>query len=174
MPETPPKAALPKPKLRWYQFGLRTLLLFALIFAVLCSWVSVELRRFERHRQAYRQLEMDFYTTSASEFPCYISWLHRLLGNEDSHDLGMLVFNNEAAIDDSTLATVAQFENLEQLWLNGDITITDAGLEHLKKLKQLDDLSLADANVTPEAVKELQNALPHCKISWTPPVRSRQ
>ena len=163
-----------KPRRRWYQFSLRTLLLFVLLCAIPCSWFSVELRKFERHRRAYQQLEWDIYTTSADEFPSHIGWLHKLLGHEESYDFGMLVFNNDAAIDDNTLASVAQFENLEQLWLNGDITITDAGLEHLKGLKHLEDLSLGDASVSPEAVRKLREALPGCKISWEPPGKSKE
>ena len=174
MPETQSQPATRKAKRRWYQFSLRTLLLFVLLCAIPCSWLSVELRKFERHRQAYKQLETDFYTTSADEFPSHIRWLHKLLGHEESYDLGMLVFNNFATIDDNTLATVAQFDNLDQLWLNGDITITDAGLEHLKRLKQLRDLSLGDARVSPGAVKKLREALPECKISWEPPSKNKR
>ena len=40
----------------------------------------------------------------------------------------------------------------------------DAGLKELKDLKQLTTLHLGGARVTDAGVKELQAALPHCKI----------
>jgi hypothetical protein len=42
--------------------------------------------------------------------------------------------------------------------------ITDAGLRHLERLPQLQELWLNGTNVTDEGVKELQQALPNCKI----------
>ena len=42
--------------------------------------------------------------------------------------------------------------------------MTDAGLKELKDLKQLTTLSLGGPKVTDAGVKELQAALPKCKI----------
>ena len=44
--------------------------------------------------------------------------------------------------------------------------VTDAGLEHLKGLGQLQELRLAATDVTDKGVKKLQQALPKCQILW--------
>jgi hypothetical protein len=43
--------------------------------------------------------------------------------------------------------------------------VTDAGLEHLKRLTQLEQLDLYETKVTRADVEELQQALPKCKIT---------
>ncbi len=42
--------------------------------------------------------------------------------------------------------------------------VTDAGLEHLKGLTQLNWLGLHGTRVTEAGVKKLQRALPNCEI----------
>ena len=42
--------------------------------------------------------------------------------------------------------------------------MTDAGLKELAPLKNLTSLNLSDTKVTDAGVKELQKALPNCKI----------
>jgi len=44
--------------------------------------------------------------------------------------------------------------------------ITDAGLEHLKRLNKLKWLSLDGTQVTDAGVKKLKQALPNCQISF--------
>jgi hypothetical protein len=73
------------------------------------------------------------------------------------------------APDDDKLLAIGEFTNLEQLWLNGDISITGRGLHHLKALKHLRELSLADAPLSAATVEELRRSLPHCQICWTRP-----
>jgi hypothetical protein len=165
--ESPPAA--PEPKLRWYQYSLRTLLLVVLIWSVLCAWMFGEFRKAHQRSQVYKHIALDMYTTDLGEFPWYSAWLHGLFGDEECYDPTFLVFNNFGSINDDTLAEVAQLESLEQLWLNGDISITDTGLNHLKGLTHLRDLSLGHAPVTAKAVERLRQALPECEISWVPP-----
>ena len=44
--------------------------------------------------------------------------------------------------------------------------VTDAGLEHLKGLSKLRDLSVGDTKVTPGGGKKLQEALPQCRVEY--------
>ncbi len=155
---------------RWHQYSLRTLLVVMLLVAAAMSWAAAEIRKVdERRRVEESQLTMAIYTCSDRSFPWYSGWLHKLFGQEESYDYESLVLNNFASVNDDTLAAIAHFENLGQLWLNGEISITDAGLEKLAELKQLRDLSLADAPVTAAAVERLRRSLPDCKITWQTP-----
>jgi hypothetical protein len=55
--------------------------------------------------------------------------------------------------------------HVETINLRGT-TVTDAGLVHLGGLKSLRELDVRDTSVTDEAVKELQKALPECRILY--------
>jgi len=50
-----------------------------------------------------------------------------------------------------------------------DTQVTNAGVVHLKRLTKLKWLGLFGTQVTEEGIKELEEALPECKISWSPP-----
>ena len=94
---------------------------------------------------------------------------------------------NDTQITDAGLMHLKGLAELAKLWLkNGKITdaglvhlkgftklkylslwgtqITDAGLMHLKGLPELEGLDLRDTQVTDKGVKELQDALPNCRI----------
>ena len=45
-----------------------------------------------------------------------------------------------------------------------EVVSTDAGLEHLKGLSNLQELYLGKTQVTDEGIKKLQQALPNCEI----------
>jgi hypothetical protein len=49
-------------------------------------------------------------------------------------------------------------------WHLDQCQITDAGLEHLKGLKNLKAVNLRATKVTDAGVADLQKALPNCKI----------
>lgn len=170
MTATCPKPAGPTAKRTWRQYSLRTLLIVVLLASISMSWVATEFRTVDERRRAYECLTADIYTCGGDlGFPWYSGWLHKLFGQEESFDLEFLVLNNFASVNDDTLAAIAHFDNLGQLWLNGEIAITDTGLEHLKELKHLHDLNLASASVTAAAVERLRRFLPDCKITWNPP-----
>ena len=47
-----PQPVGPKPKRCWYQFSLRTLLIFVTFFAIPCSWLAVRLDRAKKQKKA--------------------------------------------------------------------------------------------------------------------------
>jgi hypothetical protein len=51
--------------------------------------------------------------------------------------------------------------------------ITDAGLAHLTGLTALESLSLDGTQITDAGVRELEQALPNCYISFRPPLPIR-
>ena len=78
-------------------------------------------------------------------------------------DLKQLVLLG-TTVTDAGLAHLKGLKKLENLNLAAT-KVTDAGLVHLKGLTNLTTLSLADTAVTDAGVKQLQQALPNCKIS---------
>jgi len=86
--------------------------------------------------------EVRYYDASnpyiPGEPPRWYSWLRKLQGDEH---LGNAVYVDL-----------------------GGRPITDAGLVHLKGLTNLELLVLGDTQVTDEGVKNLQEALPNCRI----------
>ena len=71
-------------------------------------------------------------------------------------------------VSDAALERLKGLTNLEMLQLDGT-EITDAGLEHLKGLPNLKWLTLHDTEVTAEGVEKLQEALPNCEIHFESP-----
>jgi Leucine-rich repeat (LRR) protein len=79
----------PKRKLRWYQFSLRTLLIFVTLFGIVCSWFAVKMRQAKRQREAveaiiknrgevrYDYQEHDFFAK-----PPGPEWLRNWLGED--------------------------------------------------------------------------------------------
>jgi hypothetical protein len=57
------------------------------------------------------------------------------------------------------LAKLAPLTGLKELWL-GQTALTDAGLEHLRGLKNLETLEVANTAVTTTGLTRLKAALP--------------
>lgn len=70
----------------------------------------------------------------------------------------------QTSVTDAGLEQLDNFPNLEEFSLLQCQTVTDAGLKHLKKLTKLKELNLSVTFVSQEAAKQLQAALPDCKI----------
>lgn len=72
-------------------------------------------------------------------------------------------------VTDRSLPGLKELPNLRSLTLYRDAkrgpALTDAGLTHLKALTELRQLNLSGGWASDAAVKELQTALPNCKIS---------
>jgi len=72
---------------------------------------------------------------------------------------------NETGVDDDALRRLAalNLKNLARLEFRQTL-ITDAAVEHLRKLTGLRNLDVRETGVTPSAAKRLAEALPKCKI----------
>jgi hypothetical protein len=70
-------------------------------------------------------------------------------------------------VDDETLPSVARIKTLVSLGFS-NAHITDAGLESLMDLRELRELQLENTLVTAEGVRRLKEALPSCRIDWSP------
>ena len=136
----------PNPERRWYQFSLRTLLVFTLLCAIPCSWVAVRMNRGRRQREVVAEILQRHPTASVtylfedtSKGP-FINqekpWLAKLFGDD---------FYPVAGVDLSS-------------------QISEATLMQLGKLTNLKWLNLSGTKITEKGVEDLQRALPNCTI----------
>ncbi len=51
-------AATPLPRRRWFQYSLRTLMLFVLLWSLACSWVAVRMQRARRQHAAVEAIRL--------------------------------------------------------------------------------------------------------------------
>ena len=123
MKTEPLKPLPPKCKRRWFQFSLRTLLIFTLIFAVACAWFTGKVERKRRERAAVEALVKKGarvtydYNLVRSATPPGPRWVRWLLGeNYFSEVVWVNMFGN---VGDDDLANVAEFEHLELLEVLG-------------------------------------------------------
>ena len=168
-----------KPRLRWYQFSLRSLCLVMLLACIGMSWVGFKIQSARRQREAVEAIERsggvvmyDYQKNSAGHLikgaqPSHPQWLRRLLGDDFfasvvGAGLNRSIFSASQATD-ADLEHLKRFSQLQVLALDRT-QVTDAGLEHLKGLTQLQRLSLDRTQVTDEGVKKLQQVLPKCQI----------
>ncbi len=168
-----------KPKRRWFQYSLRTLLVFVTVCALACSWLAVKMRQAERQREAAKAIEklggQVFWDSKASRRP---AWLRKLVDSVffdsvRSVDLsGTKVTDveleyitklsqlrelslNESKITDARLAKLKALSQLQRLGIE-DAEVTDPGLEHLGGFSQLQDLDLASTRVGDAGLKHLK------------------
>ena len=136
-------------KRRWFQFRLRTLLIFVLICLIPYCWFLV---RVHRQREAVAAIEKGGGSVEYGELHGP-AWLRKLLGDK------YFAYVVSASLAPQT--TDADLEHLDGLTevrglLLTNTNITDAGLEHLKGLTQLQQLVLTDTKITDAGLKHLK------------------
>ena len=134
----------PKPKLRWFQYSLRTLLVVMTLSAIACSWYAAKKQSEERQQEAVATIEKLHGGLHWTQ-PSGPAWLRNLLGDDyfrtvDAVDLGYRL----DAVSDAELHQIAKgfprIEVIDLSWTN----VTDAGLENLKGLSQLQTLASSE------------------------------
>ena len=174
----------PKPKRRWYQFRLRTLLiLVVLVLGLPLSWLGRKLHEARKHRETVNAIlevgghvgyEYDVLGVDLGE-PVYAMGMWDW-GDAELEKLKGLTSLTQLDVDGCRGVTDAGMEHLQGLnnleWLNISHTqVTEAGLKHLKGMTNLETLFIcclyqADRRekVSDEDITELQEALPNCRI----------
>lgn len=97
-------------------------------------------------------------------------WLMELAGVDLFADVvAVQLFDSEGRPDlEHLMENFEQLTELRLLYVH-DTQVTDAGLEHVEGLADLEELALLRTQVTAEGIRELQKALPNCEIYWRPP-----
>ena len=138
--EAQPERVATKPKRRWFQFRLATLLLLTLVCAIaLALWVAPAARQ----RRAVELFEglggVVVYADEGDDSPLVPEWLREWLGPD-------------------------YFHSVRVVRLRGT-QISDAGLAHLKGLTALEWLALNNTQISDAGIEELEAALPNCFIA---------
>lgn len=95
--------------------------------------------------------------------------LRKLRGSRELRSLS----SKNAKFTDEGLRELSQHSKLQDLHLYADTRrspITDAGIRHLRKLKNLTWLILDADKISERAAEDLQRALPQCEIWIQPPI----
>lgn len=84
---------------------------------------------------------------------------------KDLASLRSLILRQNTAVNDTWLADILELKQVRYLTLRYS-GITNRGLEELQQATWLDLIDLMGTKVSPEGVKQLQQALPKCRIVW--------
>jgi len=171
----------PKPKRRWYQFSLKTLLVVMFVSCIVFAWIGWRMQRARENRARVAAFQKEFQNALTEirklggradrityDMRQTQTWLEKQFddpGDADPHVV-LSVYHvdlSESRVTDAGLEYLKWLTELSQLELQGT-SITDAGLEHLNGLTSLHSLDLSGTKVTDEGVKKLQQALPRCRI----------
>lgn len=147
-----------KRRRRWFQFSLRTLMLFTLVCAIASARVGCELEETRREQAVVAEIEamrgtVVYHDTDGPP------WIAQHFRRVRWVDLG------RPGITDAQLEYVTKhlrkLAGLEELWLDG-APITDAGLSHVIELRGLKILYLDDTRVTDTGLVHLKD-IPHLR-----------
>jgi len=142
---------------RSFRFGLRSLLLFVLVCAVVCSWFAVKLHRARKQREAAEEIVKAgggvFYDYEAQGAEPPAAWLRKLFGDDFFGNV-KAAFIRGPKSGDGVLGRLKDLAELEVLYLEAS-DVNDADLEHLRALTRLKFLNLWGPRVTDAGLEHL-------------------
>jgi len=161
--------------LRWrFQFSIRSLLVLTVAVAILCSWLSVEMKEARKQKEAVEAIGAlkggilyDWQISGSGKTkPTGPAWLRNVVGDDFFVSVNTVVSNTE--FTDAVLQHLEGMTQLQYLYL-GHTKVTDAGLEHFAGLTQLRFLGLTNTQVTDAGLAHLEGLtqLQHLEIGGT-------
>jgi hypothetical protein len=142
MDDTPKKR-----RRRWYQFSLRTPMVFVVVCAVGFGWVGWGLEKTRREQMVVAKIEAwrGWVSYHETDWPFWIARHFRRV--ETAVIPG-------PQVTDAGLEHLKELTDLRRLDLDGS-QVTDAGLQRLKGLTNLIQLELSDTQVTDAGLEHL-------------------
>ena len=163
---------------RRFQFSIRSLLLFVVVVAVVCSWLAVKMQQARRQREAVEavekgdgwadydyEIDADGNSLPGTPEPSGPSWLRNLLGVDFLSDVRQLDYDRAT---DAELMHLKGLTSLEILRFFG-AQFTDTGLMHLEGLTSLETLRFDTTQVTDAGLVHLKGlmSLQHLSLEGT-------
>ncbi len=141
---------------RWrFQFGIRSLLVLAVVIAIASSWLAVRLRQIRQERRAVAAIEtLNAILVRSEGFGP--SWLRSLLGDDFCGASVESVDLCGYQVVDTDLNTLTDFTQIKSLSLRCCVRVTDAGVENIAVLNQLESLSLAATRLSDAGLSHLK------------------
>jgi hypothetical protein len=181
-----PATLLPtKSKLCWYQFRLRTLLLFVLVVSVGMSWLAVRMEKLQRQREIIREIQKEsgyiFYDYELdssfdvipSAEPPGPKWIRDLLGDDFFCSVTAVVFYQDQDsksyhVSNRCMANLQEFPDLEELKIlflrdqgksvrHIPIEFSDTAMQSIGKLRNLKILWIMGPEITDARLEHLKN-----------------
>jgi Leucine Rich repeat len=159
MQDEPPKAAGPKRKRRWFQFSLRSLIIFTLVCAVAAGWLGRTIERARRQTEGVAKIrsltgavKYDYELTGKGSTGLK-SWLSSVFGDDFVYPVDEVSLS-AGDTRDADLACLADLPTIKTLALN-DTEITDIGLAYLAPLESLDTLDISNIRITDAGLKHV-------------------
>ena len=146
---------------RWFQFSLRTLLLFVLVCALGLAWLGGEFRARRNCQRAVAELEKAGvtviyayqYDLARTPEPPGPAWLRSVLGDRFFGSV-VDVYAEGPQVTDSLLVYLQPLNDLKGLLLTRS-KISDAGLRQLQGLSNLEGLGLSYTSVSDDGMAHL-------------------
>jgi Leucine Rich Repeat (LRR) protein len=165
MEAEPSKAEPPKRKRRWFQFSLRSLLILVLVAGLGMAWLAALKRRADRQQTAAETIvnaggsvfyDYQFQVSPSGAInysdkatPPGPKWLRRQLGNDFFTNVDAARITTQAGID--ALADLPQIQNLE---VDG-AAVTDESLDQVVRLRHLRALSLLNTSISDSGLRKI-------------------
>ena len=156
-------ADTPKPERRWFQYSLRTLLVFVTLCAIPCSWYAVRLQQARQQKTvaAIQKLggvvgyDWQFDAKGQSLPSAQQPGLRSLWGNYVFQSVYTVNFDGDSYITDEDIEHLRGLSQLRYLHLRGT-QVTDKGVENLRALSQLQGLDLHGTKVTDKGLEHFR------------------
>ena len=158
-------AARPKSRRRWYQFGLRTLLIAVTLAGCGLGWLGWKVREARQQAAivaAIKTLGCDVrydYEVDATRSQPGPAWLHSLLGDDFFRNVAGIYYLTASKrgrpVADADMELFRGLTQLKELCLDGT-QVTDAGVARLDGLPRLESLDLRETQVTDAGLEHLK------------------